>query len=95
ISEIIKSYWHNGKSVRNLYFYRDSDMREIDLIFEKDGILYPIEIKKKSNPDKNDIKSFSALNELGREIGEGAVLCLCKKSYSINNKTIAVNIGVI
>ncbi len=95
ISEIIKSYWHNGKSVRNLYFYRDSDMREIDLIFEKDGILYPIEIKKKSNPDKNDIKSFSALNELEREIGEGVVLCLCKKSYSINNKTTAVNIGVI
>lgn len=82
VSEIIKSYWHNGRSP-SIFFYRDKNMKEIDLIIEENGKLYPIEIKKKSNPDKNDIKSFSALEKSGLIIGEGAVLCLCQTHLPI------------
>ncbi len=42
ITEIIKSYLHNGRSPR-IYFYRDKDKREIDLLIEESGTLYPIE----------------------------------------------------
>ena len=75
VSEILKSYWHNGKTV-DLYFYRDRDAKEIDLIIEENGTLYPIEIKKKSEPNKDDIKNFSVLNKLNKQIGNGAVICL-------------------
>jgi predicted AAA+ superfamily ATPase len=49
VSEIIKSFWHNGQ-VAPLYFYRDKEKREIDLLLEQNGILHPIEIKKNVHP---------------------------------------------
>ena len=62
ISEILKSYWHNGKEPF-VYFYRDKEKREIDLLIDQNGKLYPIEIKKKSNPDKNDIRHFHVIED--------------------------------
>ena len=45
VSEIIKSYLHHGRTPR-IYFYRDKDKREVDMLIEENGTLYPIEIKK-------------------------------------------------
>jgi len=33
-----------------MYYYRDNEVREIDIVLEHDGVLNPIEIKKTSNP---------------------------------------------
>jgi len=95
LSEIIKSYWHNGKQTNNLYYYKDKDKKEIDLIIDKNNKLYLIEIKKKTNPNQFDINNFSILNKFNKEIGHGAVLCLCDDWFHINNTVNAVNIGVI
>ncbi|MBX9637089.1 MAG: DUF4143 domain-containing protein [Nitrosomonas sp.] len=46
IVKIIKSYLHHGCSSR-VYFYRDKEKRKIDLLFEENGILYPVEIKNR------------------------------------------------
>lgn len=45
IAEIIKSYYNKGIVEPPLYFYRDKDMNEIDLVIEENGTLYPLEIK--------------------------------------------------
>lgn len=78
VSEIYKSYLNAGRKPP-LYFYRDSNKKEIDLIIYKDGIVYPIEIKKSSAP-QNATKNFSVLKpvtkDLKTEIGTGAVVCL-------------------
>ena len=49
VSEIYKSYLNAGKQPP-LYFYRDSNKKEIDLLIYQDGVLTPIEIKKGSAP---------------------------------------------
>ncbi|MDI9469787.1 MAG: DUF4143 domain-containing protein [Bacillota bacterium] len=41
ISEIVKSYLNAGKSLRGLYFYRDADQCEIDLLIESGQTIYP------------------------------------------------------
>ncbi len=51
ISEIIKSYRHNLIEP-NIYYYRDKDKKELDVIIEQNGKLYPIEIKKSASPNK-------------------------------------------
>ena len=84
VAEIIKSYVHNGKEP-NIYYYRDKEKKEIDLIVEKNGKLYPIEIKKSANPDKSAVKNFSVIPD--DKQGEGAVICLAKEDYPIT-KTI-------
>ena len=74
ISEIVKSYYNSGKDL-NLYYYRDIDKKEIDLlIVDADGIT-PVEIKKAKSPSDAD-KNFSVLQKLKMPVKTGLVLCM-------------------
>jgi len=79
--EILKSFYNAGIDPKNyLYFYRDKDGNEIDIIINFDGKLHPIEIKKKSNPTVGDIRAFRFVEGSGvYERGEGAIICLNDK----------------
>jgi predicted AAA+ superfamily ATPase len=93
-AEILKSYWHNGKAV-SLYFYRDRDQREIDLLIEANGQLHPVEFKKSASPSINAVKKFSALTPLKQPIGPGAVLCLKETDVPLARDVSAIPIGYL
>lgn len=77
IGEIIKSYSNCGILDLPLYFYRDRDGNEIDLLIEDGGTLYPIEIKKHADPKKSDVAKFSILDRNPSiKRGQGGVVCL-------------------
>lgn len=77
ISEIIKSYYNAGISDPPIYFYRDKDMNEIDLLIENNGTLYPIEIKKHADPQKSDAKAFKLIDSIPNvKKGQGGIVCL-------------------
>ena len=57
VSELLKSYRHNGH-IPPFYYYRDRDGKEIDLLILRDGTIYPIEIKKTASPTKNHVPAF-------------------------------------
>ena len=96
VSEIIKSYSNNGLDVRSrLFYYRDNNGKEIDLLIFENGKLYPIEIKKNADPGKNAIKNFSVLTSFKEIIGEGAVLCMASMTIPIDNKNKIVPIKAI
>lgn len=86
-AEVLKSYLHNGDKP-NIFFYRDTDQKEIDFIIEKDMTLYPIEVKKTANPNIEDCKIFKTLSIFKKKIGTGAIVCLYKKIISLPNKDI-------
>lgn len=56
VAGIVKTYLNSGK-VPYLYYYRDKDVKEIDIVLEHDGVLNPMEIKKTSNPGTELIKT--------------------------------------
>lgn len=85
IVEIIKSYYNSGELRPPVYFYRDKEKREIDLIIEQNGKLYPIEIKKTANPSKDMIENFKVLENI-KEVGEGAVICMYDKIINLDEK---------
>ena len=85
IIEIIKSYYNSGELRPPVYFYRDKEKREIDLIIEQNGKLYPIEIKKTANPSKEMIENFKVL-ETVKEVGEGAIICMYDKIINLDEK---------
>ncbi len=60
VSEIIKSFYNQGKEPP-LYFYRDTNQKEIDLLIEDGQTLYPVEIKMTANPNKRMAKAFDLL----------------------------------
>lgn len=89
ITEIIKSYYNSGELRPPLYFYRDKEKKEIDLIIEENGKLYPIEIKKSANPTKEMIKNFKELEKV-KDVGEGAVICMYDKIIDLDEKNKAI-----
>lgn len=96
VSEILKSFRNQGIINLPIYFYRDKDMKEIDVIIESSGILYPIEIKKSATPRKSMAKHLSILDKaLGYKIGNKIILCLIDKKMYLDNDIIAYPITKI
>lgn len=93
VAEIIKSYYNKGILDLPLYFYRDKDMNEIDLLIEKDGVLYPLEMKKHADPQKKDMDAFSLLDKIPNiKRGPGGVICLYDNLITLkgNDRVIPV-----
>lgn len=93
VSEFLRMFSY-AKTKTKMTFYRDTNQKEIDLVLEENGTLYPIEIKRSSNPEKKAIGSFALLRKSSMEIGEGGIVCMSEKPYPIdeNNNYIPCNI---
>lgn len=94
VSEIIKSYQNAGIEPY-LYFYRDRDAKEIDVVIEGDGRLCPLEIKKTATPDKRIVNTFGVLGKTGQKIGTGAVLCMAERFGAFDKDNLIVPIWMI
>lgn len=94
VSEIIKSYYNNAKEPY-LYYYRDRDAKEIDLLVEGDGRLFPIEIKKSALPDKRVTRAFSIIDKSPLKRGTGAVLCMADAFGAFDRETLIVPAAMI
>lgn len=93
VGEILKGYTNNGKPA-NLYYYRDVDHKEIDLIMTGPGSIYPIEIKKGKNPEKPD-KNFTVLNKLGVKVNPGLIICMADELFPISKDAWYCPVGLI
>lgn len=94
ISEVIKSYYNKGIIEPPLYFYRDRDMNEIDLLIEENGTLYPLEMKKHADPQRKDIDAFDLLDRIpGMQRGPGGVVCLYDRLITLkgSDRVIPIN----
>ena len=94
VSEIIKSYLHQGRTPR-VFFYRDKEKREVDLLIEESGTLYPIEIKKTASIQNIGFKGFDMLKNLKMPIGHGGVVCLTKTLTAIADDVDAIPVGYL
>ena len=94
ISEIIKSFDNSGKE-SFVYYYRDKDMKEIDVIIEADGTLYPIEIKKTATPNIQLTSVFNVLDKSNMKRGNGAIICMKDKLSAFDNKNYIIPISLI
>ena len=95
VSEIIKNLTSHGIDPRmRLYYYRDKEQKEIDLVYVEGDTLYPVEIKKgvsPSNPDKN----FDVLQKYSKDVATGIVLCMSKSLQPINKNCWLVPVEYI
>ena len=95
VSEIVKSIRNTGKRIENtLYYYRDRDQKEVDLIFDINRTLYPIEIKKGVGKDKAD-KNFKILEQYKMPIATGLVIDTSDRVFPLNKDTYYCPVGMI
>jgi len=94
--EILKSYYNDGIVKPPLFFYRDKDKNEIDLIIENGETLCPIEIKTSSDPTKSMVKAFHCLADVpGKKTGVGTLICLVNKKLPITDNAWALPVQLI
>lgn len=105
-SEIYKSYLNAGKEPP-IFYYRDKDQKEIDLLLYQNGELSPIEIKKSASPGKTAVKNFHVLNQLEKaeapggletlkaKTGTGSVICMAADLLPIDEKNWYVPVWMI
>ena len=80
----------------DLYYYRDADQKEIDLIILDGGILHFVECKRGVSLSKKDVSSFNTLKSRSKyKIGASFIVCLTDVIYSIDEDVYAIPIGAI
>jgi len=96
VSEIIKSFVNAGTDPRlSLFYYRDDEKREIDWVIKRNGMLYPIEIKKAGNGQKSDISTFELLRKSALPVGEGGLICMEETKGCLTEKDRIIPINMI
>ena len=94
VAELLKTYHNNAKECL-MWYYRDSNSNEIDMVIESDGALHPLEIKRSVNPGTELIRAFHLLDKASVPRGTGAILCMRPKLSAINSDNFIVPIWMI
>jgi predicted AAA+ superfamily ATPase len=77
--EVLKSYYNDGIVRPPLFYFRDKDKNEIDLLIQDGTTLYPVEIKAGSDPAPSAVSAFKSIERIpGVSRGSGAVICMAK-----------------
>lgn len=104
--EVYKTYVNAGMSP-SLFFFRTNDRKEIDLLLERDGTLFPIEVKKTGSPSRKDARNMGALDPVAaadvpeelsvfkRRVGLGCVLCLAEDTFPVSERAWAFPVWAV
>ena len=94
VAEILKSYLNAGEEP-NLFYYRDNDAKEIDIVMETDGELHPMGIKKTANPGTQLARPFRLLDKGAVKRGKGAILCMKDQLSALDSQSLIIPIWAI
>ncbi len=88
-NEIRKSFLNAGLN-QKIYYYRDCNQNEVDMVFLRDGKLSCVEIKSGQNFNVSATKAFALLSSTKYEVGKNAIVCTAEKPSILNDGTIVM-----
>ena len=95
VSEIIKSFYNNGiEPARFIYYYRDIDKKEVDILLVKDGSIYPVEIKKGVSPSR-PTKNFNVLKKYNMPIQRGMIIDNAESIRALNDDAFVFPVSLL
>ncbi|MDO4953998.1 MAG: DUF4143 domain-containing protein [Akkermansia sp.] len=78
-----------------MHFYREAKGAEIDLLIERAGTLYPIEVKRSLTPSASDLKAMHGIPLGSRKLAPGVVFCPIQAPLPLGDKNLALPISAI
>lgn len=93
-AEVLKSWWNHGKQPQ-LYYYRDKDGKEIDMLILRDRRFFPLEVRKSSHPGRDAVRHFVLLERFKPSRAEGGVVCLSRELLPLTDGTFAIPVGLL
>lgn len=92
-------YLQNGVEVLLSYF-KDSNAKEINLLLEYNGVLYPMDIRKDVEVSvKKQQKKFRLIAAVeadgSKKIGNGCIISICREAKQLDEKLWLVPVGAI
>lgn len=95
VSELVKNAYAYRKDPREfLFYYRDIDQKEIDIVYVKENRIFPIEIKAGIAPEKAT-KNFDVLQKYHLEIQPGLVINSTERIRPINEQAFYVPVSLL
>lgn len=94
VSQIRSSFINTGVNT-SLFYYRNRDGQEIDVVFERNGLVHPIEIKKSAAPSSSATSAFKLLDKGNLPRGLGAVICLTQDLIPQTEQVVIVPISIL
>ena len=94
VSEIVRSFWNAGREAP-VWFYRDKSGSEIDLLIERDGRLFPVEIKRTATPTAGDVRNIRQVAAKGLSLADGALVCLVEHTTALPGGVRVIPVGSI
>lgn len=94
VSEIMKSYWHRGETPP-VYYLRDKEGHEVDLIIERDNVLYPVEIKMSGSVQEKYLRNIKYYREKISNMGRGAIVSLTQNHLPLDREEDLIPVTLI
>ena len=94
VAEVLKGYHNNAKDCL-LWYYRDKDNREVDMVIETDGQLHPLEITRSVNHPVERIGAFGVLDKASVPRGKGAILCMRPELSAVDRENCIVPVWMV
>ena len=93
ITEILKSRMNAGLEP-DMFYYRDINQREIDLLIEEGQSLYPVEIKKAKNPSVSQ-RNLRVLDKSEKDVKPAIILCMTDEFVPLSRDVWLCPTGVV
>ncbi len=95
VNEIVKNLYSFGEEPKeHMFYYRDKDQKEIDLVYCERNKIYPIEIKAGIAP-QNPTRNFSSLDKYKLNVQPGLVIDSSDRIRAINEKAYSYPVSKI
>ncbi|MDR0499973.1 MAG: ATP-binding protein [Coriobacteriales bacterium] len=93
VTQLVRNYAYSPTKAA-LSYYRDQNIKEIDILVEKGKYFHPLEIKMSASPDYREVKKFAVLDKVALERGAGGIICMTQNVMPIdsNNCFIPCNL---
>ena len=89
VNEVRRSFSQRGIEPP-LWYYRDRDGKEIDLVLERDGALQPVEIRKSAAPRREMAAAFRMLDPAPQPRGTGAIVCMAGEAGAVSSDVLVL-----